>query len=80
MRALEGVEPWQLRVWEAMYRLDPWGDDWTQAARIEAAIKNQYATDPIDPYELIPNEDNRPPAEEISNAEISRQLRARAGF
>jgi hypothetical protein len=63
-----------------MYRLDPWGDDWTQAAKIEAAIINQYASDPVNAYDLIPNEDNRPKTDEPEGADVHRQLRGLAGL
>jgi hypothetical protein len=67
-------------VWEAFYRLDPWGDDWTQAACIEAAIKNQHATDPVNPYDLIPNEDNRPKEGEATDADVRQGFRGMAGL
>jgi hypothetical protein len=53
-------EPWQLIEMQAYYRLEPFGDAWVRTARIEAAIINQYAEEKVNPYDLIPNEDNRP--------------------
>lgn len=45
----------------AYYRLEPWGDDWEQAAMIAAKIHNANCSEEyrITPQSLIPNEDNR---------------------
>ena len=69
-----------LAVWEAMYRLEPWGDDWLQAARIEAAVVNKDSSDPVSPYDLIPNEDNRPADENDDPAAINAAVRSRCGL
>jgi hypothetical protein len=66
-------------VWEAMYRLEPWGDDWVQAARIEAAIINKDNPEPVNPYDLIPNEDNRPAEEEDDAAALNARVRSWLG-
>jgi hypothetical protein len=68
-----------LAVWEAMYRLEPWGDDWVQAARIEAAIINKDNPEPVNPYDLIPNEDNRPAEEEDDAAALNARVRSWLG-
>jgi hypothetical protein len=69
-----------LAEWEALYRLEPWGDDWVQTARLEAAIKNGYATTPVDPSELIPNEDNRPASEEMDDKAMAARWKQKLGF
>lgn len=56
---MSDIEPALLDEWEAMYRLEPWGDDWEQAAMIAAAVKNKGSEDPIAPQTLIPNEETR---------------------
>jgi hypothetical protein len=64
-----------------MYRLEPWGNDWDQATRIEAAIKNAFSSSPVCPSELIPNEDNRKSAsEEVDEATLSQRWKTRLGF
>jgi hypothetical protein len=63
-------------VWEAMYRLMPWGDDWEQSARIEAAIRNTMGGQEVTPAELIPTEDNRQPDEEPDAATLNANVRA----
>ena len=65
---------------QAAYRLDPWGDDWLQTARIEAAIINSNSTEPVSPCDLIPNEDNRQAIEEVGPAELAARARAMAGL
>lgn len=46
---------------QAYYRLEPFGDAWVRTARLEAAIINAAGPDdPVNPYDLIPNEHNRP--------------------
>ena len=65
---------------QAAYRLAPWGDDWLQTAHIEAAIINTNSTEPVSPYELIPNEDNRQASDEIGPAELAAAARSLAGL
>lgn len=31
----------EFALWKAAYRVDPWGDDWRQAATVAAEIHNQ---------------------------------------
>lgn len=66
--------------WEALYRLEPWGDDWAQTARIEAAILSANSTTPIDPSKLIPNEDNRPQPEEMDDKAMVARWKQKLGF
>jgi len=59
---LSEIQPRLLDEWIAYHRLEPWGDDWEQAAMIAAKIHNTNVTDEsrlITPQSLIPNEDNR---------------------
>lgn len=79
-RALHGISPAQLAEWEAYYRLEPWGDDWVQTARLEAAIRSANATSPVDPSELIPNEDNRPQSEEMDDKAMAARWKQKLGF
>lgn len=79
-RALDGIEPWRLAVWEAYYRLEPWGDDWMQAAKIEAAILNGYEKEPVNPCDLVPNEDNRKVSGELEPADIHAGFMGLAGL
>lgn len=74
------MEPWRLAVWEAYYRLEPWGDDWVQNARLEAAIINANVTEPVDPSTLIPNEENRPIEQEDDAAALNASVRSWLGF
>jgi hypothetical protein len=66
-----------LLVWEAYNRLEPWGDDWVQTAKLEAAIR-QAAGEEVHPSELIPNEDNK--QAEMSDAEVNSGFRSLAGL
>lgn len=78
---MSDLEPWEFNEWQAFYRLEPWGDDWVQAARIEAAIINANTTgDPVNPYDLVPNEDNRTESEEMDAAALRDAARAMAGL
>jgi len=63
-----------------MYRLEPWGDDWLQTAKIEAAIMNAFANANVCPTELIPNEDNRPPPQEVEDATLNQRWKTRLRF
>lgn len=40
--------------WLAYYRLEPWGDDWDQAALLTAAIVNRDRTTPVAPEKFRP--------------------------
>lgn len=48
----------QFNEWIAMYRLEPWGDDWAQAGTIAAAVFNASGNikEPRSPVEFIPGE------------------------
>jgi hypothetical protein len=61
---LAAIEPSKFDEWMAMYRLEPWGDDWKQAAMIAAKVHNAATVDnPIAPASLIPNYANEKVAE-----------------
>lgn len=78
---LADIEPWQFIELEAAYRLDPWGDDWTQTAHIEAAIKNTMGGGSVGPSELIPNEDNpNRGSGEIDDANLKSRWQAKLGY
>lgn len=78
-RALAGVEQRHLVVWEAFYRLYPWGDDWVQAARLEAAFRNSMGGQSVTAAELIPNEDNRDKTDEVDDARLEAHWAQRWG-
>lgn len=77
---MHGISPAQLTEWEAFYRLEPWGDDWVQNARLEAAIKNQYLTDPVQPADLVPNEDNKERTGEVEDSQLGAVWKQRLKF
>lgn len=70
------MRPDMLATWEAYYRLEPWGDDWTQAARIEAAIKNTMGGQDVLAADLIPCEDNRQEDVEMDAKTLNASVRA----
>ena len=45
---------WEFRSWQAMYRIEPFGDDWLQAAVITAKIHNVNCKEKIKPRDVIP--------------------------
>lgn len=40
--------------WVALYDLEPWGDDWPQAAIVAASVLNSFSRRRVDPASLIP--------------------------
>jgi len=78
---LDDLDPCELIEIEAATRLDPWGDGWEQTAVLEAKLHNvNCPDDPVNPIELIPNEDNRKVSDEMGPAEIAAAARSMAGL
>jgi hypothetical protein len=73
------IEPRQLDEWRAAYELEPWGDDWMQTARLEAAILNAFGGDPVCPAELIPTAENARSGE-VDDKELASRWKARLGM
>jgi hypothetical protein len=76
---LADLEPWLFVELYAYYRLEPFGDDWTQTANIEAAIRQANGQE-VHPSELIPNEDNREQNGEPDAAQVRAGFMGMAGF
>lgn len=56
---LADISPEQFNEWIAMYRLEPWGDDWTQTATIAAAMHNAAGNRAVSPVDFVPGEQER---------------------
>lgn len=81
---LADVTPAQFNEWLALYSLDPWGDDWVQTARLEAAIKNHSASPPetaASPADLVPTRENNAKGRlgEVPDEQLGATWRARLG-
>ena len=72
-------EPRHLIEMQAFYRLHPFGDAWLRTAVVEAAIINKDNPEPVNPCELIPNEDNRPKEDEQDAATLNASVRSWLG-
>ena len=44
----------EFREWQAIYRIEPFGDDWLQAAVITAKIHNVNCKEKIKPRDVMP--------------------------
>lgn len=77
---LADTDPEQFDEWVALYRLEPWGDDWVQAARIIAAVMNAGGADPqIDPADLVPTSENTKRTDEVDDGSLVNVWKARLG-
>lgn len=47
----------EFRQWQAIYRIEPFGDDWLQAAVITAKIHNVNCKEKIKPRDVMPHFD-----------------------
>lgn len=56
--------------WMAYYNLEPFGDDWQQAAKIAAASMQPWCKQTIDPNSLIPGRQKKRQQRTYSDAEI----------
>lgn len=77
------MTPEQFDEWQALYNIAPWGDDWVQFARLEAAVINAAApTDPVQPADLVPTRENRLKngGDEIDDGEMLNRWKSRCGF
>lgn len=82
-RALSEIEPAQFEEWQAAYDLEPWGDDWKQAALIAATIRNSAmgATgEAVQPEELIPTKENRQQTDEVDEEALTGRWKQKLGF
>jgi hypothetical protein len=71
----------QFNEWIALYRLEPWGDDWQQAAMLAAAIHNSAGKsyqDTFTPADFVPALDAPQPVG-LSDAELSAKYAQRYG-
>lgn len=67
----------------ALYDLEPWGDDWRQAAMVAAMVRNSAmgsTGEPIQAEELIPNIDNRKATDEIADESLTARWRQKLKF
>lgn len=79
---LDDIEPWQFDEWQALYRLEPWGDDWVQTARLIAAIENSAgANPPTNPADIVPTAENAAKfaTNEIDDRQLSSVWKQRLG-
>jgi len=50
----ETITAAEFTQWMALYGLDPWGDDWAQAATITTAALSPWTKKRLDPRQFIP--------------------------
>lgn len=76
------MTPEQFDEWRAAYNLDPWGDDWVQIARLEAAIINASGpSDPVQPADLVPTRENLlKGGDEVEDDQLASNWKTRLGF
>jgi hypothetical protein len=78
---LADLEPHEHIELEAATRLDPWGDDWQQTAKILELLHNaNFSSDSMHWTEFIPNEENRQASDEVGPAELAAAARSLAGL
>lgn len=63
-----------------MYDLEPWGDDWQQAALIASKVHNSFAAERISAAELIPTIENRRQSDEVDDKSLGQIWKQRLGF
>lgn len=78
---LADITPQQFNEWLALYRLEPWGDDWVQAAKIIAEIANSAgANPPVNWTDLVPTAENGKKASgEVEDSNLQNVWKARLG-
>lgn len=77
---LARITPEQFNEWLALYNIEPWGDDWWQAASIQAAILNTNQSDPISVADLIPTRANlERNSSEVDESQLAATWRTRIG-
>lgn len=77
---LASIEPWQLDEWQALYRLEPWGDDWVQFAQLIAAVQNAAgANPPVNPADIVPTAANAKRTDTVDEADLLAVWKSRYG-
>lgn len=73
---LAETTPEQLNEWIAYHQLEPWGDEWVQAATIASAVVNSNGgkTSPLD---FIPGQTER--SEGLSDEELHEHAKRKYG-
>lgn len=85
------MEPRQFDEWWALYRIEPWGDDWEQAGTVAAVVHNELISvnrlltrgdpqsEPNQPANYIPGRMPDRKKRFLTNEEAQRASRLRAG-
>ena len=73
----------EFEEWMAMYDLEPWGDDWKQAAMVAAMVRNSAmgsTGEPVQSQDLIPTLENRKATDEIEDESLTARWRQKLNF
>lgn len=71
-RTQETINSREFTEWLALYEIDPWGDDWAQAATVTTAALSPWTKRRLNPQDFIPG---RRQARRQSREEVAHRLK-----
>jgi hypothetical protein len=69
---LETLDAAELAEWEAFWKIEPWGDEWRQVARLATALCTAWGSKNLEEEMLMPSHRRPPQTKEQMLAELKK--------